>query len=83
MANNAHARRPLRVDRLGCKGYLRRVMGNVIWLRSRLPVFQVSGGGAIAPIAEVSQVKLTSHCAGFIKLTIGRGSVGQSLYSWR
>jgi hypothetical protein len=28
-SNNAHAHRPLNADRL-CKGYLRRVMGNVI-----------------------------------------------------
>jgi len=29
-SNNAHAHRPLKADRLWCKGYLRRVMGNVI-----------------------------------------------------
>jgi hypothetical protein len=33
--NNAHAHRPLKVDRLRCRGYLRRVMGNVRLLKEQ------------------------------------------------
>lgn len=31
-SNNAHANRPSKVNRLGCKGYLQRMMGNVMQL---------------------------------------------------